>query len=111
MLIINNLFVENSQNIIAGVELEEEHPHLPLTLSNGVYCGKKMFDCPTNRALFIPFEQCQPDERFVDPKRSLQPGHSRTFEDLDSRLFGNVIYISLLFKFNSECFFKQKCIY
>ncbi|XP_026469508.1 ubiquitin carboxyl-terminal hydrolase CYLD [Ctenocephalides felis] len=30
------------------------------------------------------------DERFVDQKRSLQPGHSRTFEDLDSRLFGNV---------------------
>lgn len=52
--------------ILVGVELEEEHRKLPLTLTDGTHNGERLFRCPENRALFVPLDQCHPDIRFQD---------------------------------------------
>lgn len=55
-----------SKFVMVGVELEEEKSHLPLTLTDGVYNNQRFFTCSSNRALFVPLEQCQRDSRFAD---------------------------------------------
>lgn len=59
--------VDNESNfILIGVELEEEQSHLPLTLTDGTHNGERFFTCGSNRALFVPLEQCHKDSRFQD---------------------------------------------
>ncbi|XP_060518432.1 probable phosphorylase b kinase regulatory subunit beta [Cylas formicarius] len=59
--------VEKDTNfVLVGVELEEEGTHLPLTLTDGTHNGDRFFQCATNRALFVPLEQCHKDARFED---------------------------------------------
>lgn len=50
----------------AGIELEEDNTHLPLDLTDGIYNGRRRFDCAPGRALFVPVNQCKPDARFAD---------------------------------------------
>ena len=58
---------ENGTNfVLVGVELEEEHNDLPLTLTDGTHNGDRYFKCAENRALFVPLEQCHQDSRFQD---------------------------------------------
>jgi hypothetical protein len=59
--------VENGTNfVLVGVELEEEHGELPLTLTDGTHNGERFFKCAENRALFVPLDQCHQDSRFQD---------------------------------------------
>ncbi|KAJ8973996.1 hypothetical protein NQ317_002392 [Molorchus minor] len=59
--------IENGSNfILVGVELEEEHLHLPLTLTDGMHNGEQLFKCADNRALFVPLDQCHKDLRFQE---------------------------------------------
>ncbi|KAJ8920977.1 hypothetical protein NQ315_015772 [Exocentrus adspersus] len=59
--------VDNETNfILVGVELEEEQSQLPLTLTDGTHNGERFFSCASNRALFVPLEQCHKDSRFQD---------------------------------------------
>lgn len=70
-------------NGLAGVELEEDHEHLPLHLTDGTYNGQRFFTCASGRALFVPLKQCQKDSRFDDePKK----------EDHSAKMFGGVRY-------------------
>ncbi|XP_063922733.1 ubiquitin carboxyl-terminal hydrolase CYLD isoform X3 [Zophobas morio] len=58
---------ENGTNfVLVGVELEEEHNDLPLTLTDGTHNGDRYFKCAENRALFVPLDQCHQDSRFQD---------------------------------------------
>lgn len=68
---------------LAGVELEEDHDHLPLDLTDGTYKGQRFFECAPNRALFVPLSQCQKDSRFQDDTR---PPTQRT----SPKMFGKV---------------------
>ncbi|KAJ8947473.1 hypothetical protein NQ318_009776 [Aromia moschata] len=59
--------IENGTNfILVGVELEEEHSHLPLTLTDGTHNGERLFKCADNRALFVSLDQCHMDLRFQE---------------------------------------------
>lgn len=51
---------------LAGIELEEDHEHLPLDLTDGTHKGSRYFTCTAGRALFVPVKQCQKDSRFQD---------------------------------------------
>lgn len=55
-----------SKFVLVGIELEEELPHLPLTLTDGTHNGERLFRCSGNRALFVPLKQCHKDSRFQD---------------------------------------------
>lgn len=57
---------EGSNFVVAGVELEDEPVHLPLTLSDGTYKGRKLVECSGDRVLFVPITQCHKDSRFQD---------------------------------------------
>ncbi|EFA04206.1 Ubiquitin carboxyl-terminal hydrolase CYLD-like Protein [Tribolium castaneum] len=57
---------EGSNFVLVGVELEEEHIDLPLTLTDGTHNGERFFKCAENRALFVPLDQCHQDSRFQD---------------------------------------------
>lgn len=52
--------------ILVGVELDEEHDRLPLTLTDGTYNGDRYFQCAPGRGLFVPLKQCRQDGRFQD---------------------------------------------
>lgn len=72
---------------LAGVELEEDHDHLPLVLTDGTHNGHRYFNCANGRALFVPIKQCQKDSRFDDvPQAQLN----------SSKMFGQVsnVYIT-----------------
>lgn len=70
--------------VIAGVELEDDQIHLPLTLTDGVYKGCKFFDCATNKALFVPLSHCHKDSRFQD-------GTPTPVHNVTEKMFGKVI--------------------
>lgn len=55
-----------SKYVLVGVELEEEQSHLPLILTDGIHNSLRFFQCASNRALFVPLNQCQKDSRFSD---------------------------------------------
>lgn len=55
-----------SKFVLVGIELEEEQSHLPLTLTDGTHNGERFFKCGSNRALFVPLNQCHKDSRFQD---------------------------------------------
>ncbi|RZB73458.1 CAP GLY domain containing protein, partial [Asbolus verrucosus] len=65
--VVRWLGAENGTSfVLVGVELEEEHGQLPLTLTDGTHNGERFFKCAENRALFVPLEQCHQDARFQD---------------------------------------------
>ncbi|KAL1022729.1 hypothetical protein UPYG_G00031580 [Umbra pygmaea] len=47
------------EGTMAGLELEEE-----VGVSDGTFKGKRYFNCPNKRGLFIKLSSCQPDSRF-----------------------------------------------
>ncbi|KAF5282823.1 hypothetical protein FQR65_LT02820 [Abscondita terminalis] len=55
-----------SHQVLVGVELEEEHVDLPLTLTDGTHNGQRLFQCPENKGVFVPLSQCHKDARFTD---------------------------------------------
>lgn len=73
---------------LAGVELEEDHEHLPLELTDGMHKGQRYFTCSAGRALFVPLSQCQKDGRFQDDPRPSLPESSlsQTFGKVSSFL-------------------------
>ncbi|XP_078061785.1 ubiquitin carboxyl-terminal hydrolase CYLD-like, partial [Mustelus asterias] len=46
---------------LAGLELEMA---LPTGCTDGTYCGRRYFQCPPNKALFVKLRTCRPDSRF-----------------------------------------------
>nr|XP_023013021.1 ubiquitin carboxyl-terminal hydrolase CYLD isoform X2 [Leptinotarsa decemlineata] len=65
--VIRWMGIEGGTNfVLVGVELEEEHNNLPLTLTDGTHNGVRLFRCLENRAVFVPLEQCHKDSRFQD---------------------------------------------
>lgn len=80
-------------NGLAGIELEEDHEHLPLHLTDGTYNGQRFFSCANGRALFVPLKQCQKDSRFDDePKK----------EDSSAKMFGGVSLPTLGFSLGNQ---------
>lgn len=74
------------KGILVGVELEEDQPEMPLTLTDGSYNGIRLFKCPPGRALFIPPTQCTKDRRFQDierPSTSTAPDNYKLFGHVD----------------------------
>uniref|UniRef100_A0A1B0CQ63 ubiquitinyl hydrolase 1 n=2 Tax=Lutzomyia longipalpis TaxID=7200 RepID=A0A1B0CQ63_LUTLO len=70
------------KSLLVGVELEEDQPERPLTLTDGSYNGVRLFRCPPGRALFIPPSQCSKDRRFQDidrPSTSTAPDNYKLF--------------------------------
>lgn len=62
-----------TKRVLIGVELEEEQLHLPLTLTAGTHNGRQYFECPDNRAIFVPLNQCHKDSRFVEGAAASPP--------------------------------------
>lgn len=56
----------STKEVLVGVELEEEHIHLPLTLTDGTHHGQRLFECAENRSIFVPLSQCHKDPRFAE---------------------------------------------
>ncbi|KAJ7986335.1 hypothetical protein DPEC_G00338860 [Dallia pectoralis] len=52
-------FLPGREGTMAGLELEEE-----VGVSDGTFKGKRYFNCPTKRGLFVKLQTCQPDSRF-----------------------------------------------
>ncbi|XP_055710793.1 ubiquitin carboxyl-terminal hydrolase CYLD isoform X4 [Phlebotomus papatasi] len=74
------------KGILVGVELEEDQPEMPFTLTDGSYNGIRLFKCPPGRALFIPPTQCTKDRRFQDierPSTSTAPDNYKLFGHVD----------------------------
>ncbi|XP_059616795.1 ubiquitin carboxyl-terminal hydrolase CYLD isoform X2 [Phlebotomus argentipes] len=75
-----------AKGLLVGVELEEDQPERPLTLTDGSYNGVRLFKCPLGRALFIPPSQCSKDRRFQDierPSTSTVPDNYKLFGHVD----------------------------
>ncbi|GAB0089119.1 CYLD [Sergentomyia squamirostris] len=76
----------SGRGILVGVELEEDQPDRPLTLTDGSYNGTRFFRCPPGRALFIPPSQCAKDRRFQDierPSTSSAPDNYKLFGQVE----------------------------
>lgn len=69
--------------ILVGIELEDDHSNLSLTLSDGTYNGVKYFDCPIKKGVFVSITQCRKDSRFQDGTPT--PVHAIT-----EKMFGKV---------------------
>lgn len=85
--VIRWMGVESGTNfILAGVELEDEQTaHLPLTLTDGTYKGYKFFDCASEKAVFVPLNQCHKDSRFQD-------GTPTPVHNVTEKIFGKVLF-------------------
>ncbi|KAK5641403.1 hypothetical protein RI129_009950 [Pyrocoelia pectoralis] len=60
----------STKEVVVGVELEEEKIHLPLTLTDGIHHGPRLFECAENRSILVPINQCS---RFAE--RAVQIQH------------------------------------
>lgn len=79
-----------SKQVLVGVELEEEHSHLPLTLTDGVHNGQRFFQCADNRGLFVPLSQCHKDSRFIC-------GNITSTNHISDKMFGKEVSVSTLY--------------
>ena len=84
--------------ILVGVELEEEQSHLPLTLTDGTHNGQRFFQCGSNRALFVPINQCHIDSRFIDGIPT--PVHSLVTKDTFGKVF--IINVNIILMVSAE---------
>ncbi|KAK4879570.1 hypothetical protein RN001_007716 [Aquatica leii] len=70
-----------SHQVLVGVELEEEHLDLPLILTDGTHNGQRLFQCPENKGVFVPLNQCHKDSRFTE-------GSQTNIQQVTDKVFG-----------------------
>lgn len=76
----------NSRNLLVGIELEDEPVDKTVKLTDGTYYDRRLFKCPSGRALFISPSLCTKDKRFHDEVVPPTPNMS----DPNFKLFGHV---------------------
>lgn len=54
---------------LVGVELDEEPFDISIPVSNGSLADTRLFQCPPNRAVFVPPSKCLIDRRFNDAEQ------------------------------------------
>ncbi|UYV63455.1 CYLD [Cordylochernes scorpioides] len=59
---------DSRKMLLAGVELEEEHPGC----TDGTLNGKRYFTCPPHKAYFVRLNQCRKDSRFQETQQNSQ---------------------------------------
>ncbi|XP_043985815.1 ubiquitin carboxyl-terminal hydrolase CYLD [Gambusia affinis] len=66
------------EDVMVGLELEEA-----CGVSNGTIYGKRYFDCPPKRALFVKLSSCRPDSRFqnISAQNNMMPELVKNEED------------------------------
>ncbi|XP_014844782.1 PREDICTED: ubiquitin carboxyl-terminal hydrolase CYLD-like [Poecilia mexicana] len=66
------------EDVMVGLELEE-----PCGVSDGTIHGKRYFDCPPKRALFVKLTSCRPDSRFqnISAQNNMMPELDKNEED------------------------------
>lgn len=83
----NSTNINNSSELVVGVELDEPCNERGLRLSDGIYQGQRCFRCPDRRAIFVSPKQCTKDRRFLE-----EPGTSkssiRSSTPSDGKAFG-----------------------
>lgn len=56
----------SNTRVMVGIELEDEPMDAGVEISDGVYNGDKLFNCPARRGIFVYQAQCNQDRRFQD---------------------------------------------
>ncbi|XP_058634497.1 ubiquitin carboxyl-terminal hydrolase CYLD isoform X2 [Onychostoma macrolepis] len=79
-------YLPDKPEMIAGLELEDSSAGV----TDGIYKGKRYFNCPPHCGLFVKLSSCRPDDRFSGGKKKLFNGHSDNEEAIVSKEQENV---------------------
>ncbi|KAJ8377013.1 hypothetical protein SKAU_G00075930 [Synaphobranchus kaupii] len=88
--------LEGMEGTRVGLELEE-----PTGFNDGTFSGQRLFQCASNRGLFVKLDSCRPDSRFQTPgdredtlSKCLSNKHTERNGGLDTAVLGTVAPLS-----------------